>query len=464
MMKKLNIKYTVCTGLMLLLSACNKQLDLKPTQSIETSQALLTAKDVQITLIGAYSNLAALDANGVEHLYSGSVFLMPDLLGTSGQNIIEWTGTYQQLTEMANQSITVTNSYVANTWLTAYNDINQINNVLSALDKVTVQADKDRIEGEAKFLRGMIYFDLVRLYGKAWNDGDPNTNLGVPIVLTPTAQIDASSYVARSTVGQVYTQVLSDLTTAQAKLPASNSFYANKYSAAALLSRVYMQKLDYANAATAANVVISSGAFGLMPTYAAEFPYSTTGPAHADNTSEDIFAVQITSQQGVNALNEFYGGSTYGGRGDAVISPSFPAEFEPGDARGAFFYNDGGSLYSSKFQNQYGNIKILRLAEMYLNRAEANLRSNTTTGDTPLNDVNKIRTRAGLAPLASVTLAQVLTERRHELAFEGGFFLHDAKRTKQSVGALEWNSPKLVFPIPQRETIANPNLKQNTGY
>ena len=459
-MKKIKIKkYTVCAGLMLLLSACNKQLDLTPTQSIETSQALLTAKDVQITLIGAYSRLNA------ESLYGGVIFLMPDLLGTAGQNIIDWTGTYQSLTEMTNQSITVTNGYVSSTWLTAYQDINQINNVLSALDKVTVQADKDRIEGEAKFLRGMIYFDLVRLYGRAWNDGDPNTNLGVPIVLTPTTQIDASSYVARSTVAQVYAQVLSDLTTAQTKLPASNSFYANKYSAAALLSRVYMQKLDYANAATAANLVISSGAFSLMPTYAAEFPYSaSSGPTHADNTSEDVFDVQVTSQQGVNALNEFYGGPTYGGRGDAAVSPSFPTEFEQGDARGAFFYNDGGSLYSSKFQNQYGNIKILRLAEMYLNRAETNLRSNTTIGDAPLNDVNKIRTRAGLMPLASVTLAQVLTERRHELYFEGGFFLHDAKRTMQNVGALEWNSPKLVFPIPQRETIANPSLKQNAGY
>jgi hypothetical protein len=407
-MEKINIKkYSVFAGLILLLSACNKQLDLKPTQSIETSQALLTAKDVQITLIGAYSNLAALDANGVEHTYSGYMFLMPDFLGTSGQGVIDWTGTYQGLTEMTNQSVTVTNTFVTSTWLTAYQDMNQINNVLASLDKVTVAADRDRIEGEARFLRAMIYFDLVRLYSRAWNDGNPNTNLGVPLVLTPTAQINASSYIARSTVGQVYTQILSDLTAAQSKLPASNSFYANKYSASALLSRVYMQKLDYANAATAADLVISSGAYSLTPTYSAEFPYSSTGPAHVDNTTEDIFAIQITSQQGVNALNEFYGGSTYGGRGDAAIAPSFAAEFEPGDARGAFFYNDGGSLYSSKFQNQYGNIKILRLAEMYLNRAEANLRLGAATGDTPLNDVNKIRLRAGLAPLTAVSLTQI---------------------------------------------------------
>jgi len=457
-MKKHNIKYTICAGLMLLLSACNKQLDLKPTQSIATNQALLTAKDVQITLIGAYSNLNA------ETLYGGVVFLLPDLLGTPGQTVIDWTGTYQSLTEMHNQAVTVTNGYVSSTWLSAYQNINQINNVLSALDKVTVAADKDRIEGEAKFLRAMIYFDLVRLYGRAWNDGDPTTNPGVPIVLTPTAQIDASSYVARSTVAQVYAQVIADLTTAETKLPASNSFYASKYSASALLSRVYMQKLDYANAAKEANIVIG-GPFNLTPTYAAEFPYSpSAGPTHADNTVEDIFDVQITSQQGVNAQNEFYGGPTYGGRGDAAVLPSFTAEFETGDARGAFFYNDGGSVYSSKFQNRYANVKVLRLAEMYLNRAEANLRLGTVTGDAPLNDVNKIRTRAGLTALASVSLAQVLTERRHELAFEGGFFLHDAKRTQQSVGTLAWNSPKLVLPIPQRELIANPKLVQNSGY
>ncbi|RYY25171.1 MAG: RagB/SusD family nutrient uptake outer membrane protein, partial [Sphingobacteriaceae bacterium] len=372
-MKKLNIKYTGVALLMLLLSACNKQLDLKPTQSIETSQALLTAKDVQITLVGAYSNLAAV-VNNVEHPYGGLIYLMPDLLATAGQNIIEWTGTYQQLTQMTNQAITVDNSFVANVWLNNYQDINQINNVLAALGNVTVVADQNRIEGEAKFLRAMMYFDMVRLYGRAWNDGDPATNLGVPLVLTPTSSIDASSFVARSTVGQVYAQVISDLTIAEAKLPASNGFYANKYAAAALLARVYLQKLDYANAAKEANTVISSGAFSLTTSYAAEFPFIAGNPVHYDNTTEDIFAVQITSQQGVNEQNEFYGGPSYGGRGDAAITPAYISSFEANDARMAFFYNDGGSLYSSKFANTYGNVKIFRLAEMYLTRAEANLR------------------------------------------------------------------------------------------
>lgn len=461
-MKNLNLKYTVC-ALMLLLSACNKQLDLSPTQSIETSQALLTAKDVQISLIGAYSNLAAV-INNVEYPYGGLIYLMPDLLGTSGQNIIDWTGTYQQLTQMTNQAITVDNSFVANIWLNDYKNINQINNILSALNNVTVVADQNRIEGEAKFLRALTYFDLVRLYGRAWNDGDPATNLGVPIVLTPTTGITDASYVTRSTVSQVYAQVISDLTTAEAKLPASNSFYANSSSASALLARVYLQKQDYANAAKEANVVISGANYSLTPNYADEFPYSLGNPTHYNNTSEDIFAVQITSQQGVNEQNEFYGGPSYGGRGDAAITANFYSSFEAGDVRGSFYYNDGGSLYSSKFQNTYGNVHILRLAEMYLTRAEANLRSGTSVGATPLSDINTVRTRSKVTALTTVSLAQILTERQHELAFEGGFFLHDAKRTQQTVGAMAWNSPKLVFPIPQREIIANSKLVQNSGY
>jgi hypothetical protein len=97
-------------------------------------------------------------------------------------------------------------------------------------------------------------------------------------------------------------------------------------------------------------------------------------------------------------------------------------------------------------------------------RAEANFRLGTSTGATPVEDINVIRARAGLTALTSVTLDQILKERRLELAFEGGFFLHDAKRLKQNVGALPYTSPRLVFPIPLLEINANKNLKQNDGY
>ena len=435
------------------LGACDKKLDISPSDSIEQSEALVTSQDVQSALIGAYNRL------GVTDLYGGSIFLEPDLL--AGQNAIIWAGTYPELTQIYSQAIPANNSFIADQWIAAYQAINQLNNVLASIDKVD-EAQRDRVEGEAKFLRGLMYFDLVRLYGKAWIDGDPNTNLGVPLVLTPTLEIDESSNVSRATVAAVYDQVIADLTAAKELLPATNSFYASSYAASAILSRVYLQKVDYRNAAEEATIVISSGEYELVDNYTDEFPYP--GAVHVDNTSEDIFAFQVTPQQGVNSLNEFYASSDNGGRGEIEIRSGFIDLYEEGDERAATFYDDGGSVRTSKFDNIYGNVKVIRLAELYLTRAEANLRLRTTIGATPLQDINKIRTRAGLEPATSVTLEDVLLQRELELAFEGGFFLFDAKRTGRSIGSIPYNSPSLVFPIPQRELYANPNMEQNPGY
>ena len=454
-----------------MLDACNKALDLNPHQEIKQQNAILTAKDVQITLVGAYNRAAQAD------LYGGGIYLYADLQAT--QTEINWQGTYQGLTQMVSQTIPNDNGFVNNVWADAYQVINQANNVIANLSKVAA-ADAPRTEGEAKFLRGMVYFDLVRMFGRSWNDGDPATNLGVPIVLTPTTVISASSYVTRSTVSQVYQQAIADLTDAENKLPASNSFYANKYSAAAILARLYLQKGDYANAAKEATTVIASGAFSLNANYADEFPYP--GQVHIDNTAEDIFAFQVTNQQGTNYLNTFYASADNSGRGDIIVQDSFVNDFDENDTRASLYNQDsGGVLRCDKFDNVYGNVHIIRLAELYLIRAEANLRisSKSAIGDTPINDVNVIRARAGVylyssgsdpgseggAPTPTgITIDDVLQERVYELAFEGGFFLHDAKRTMQDVTPLKYNSPKLVFPIPLQDLNANPNLVQNPGY
>src|SRR5436305_8245351 len=125
------------------------------------------------------------------------------------------------MTQIFNESIPVDNSFIANTWAAGYRAINDVKNVLGAIAVVDA-GDKDKVQGEAEFIRGSAYFDLVRLFAKAWNDGDPSANLGVPIVLLPTKGIDESSKVKRNTVSQVYTQVINDLTDAEAKLPVTN--------------------------------------------------------------------------------------------------------------------------------------------------------------------------------------------------------------------------------------------------
>jgi hypothetical protein len=458
-MKKLT--YIKILSMAFILGSCNKALDLKPFQSIDQSQALLTSSDVQITLVGAYNKMS----NG--NLYGGNIYLQPDLMAT--QTIIQWSGTFQGLTQMVSQTIPINDVFVDSTWTTGYSVINSVNNVLSALDKVDA-ADKDRVEGEGKFIRGMTYFDLVRMFGRSYNDGDPAANLGVPIVLTPTRAVDASSFVSRATVAQVYQQAISDLTMAESKLPADNSFYADQNSASAILARLYLQKGDYPNAAAEATKVINSGKYQLNANYADEFPYPGRSATHVDNTSEDIFAIQFTAQTttifNFNGLNAEYASSNDAGRGEIAINQSFINEFSANDTRKALFYDDAGSLRTDKFSNVYGNLHVIRLAELYLIRAEANLRISAASaiGDTPANDVNQVRNRAGIAPLAVVTVNDILTERRHELCFEGGFFLHDAKRTQQNVNGLPYNSPKLVWPIPETEMNANPKLVQNPGY
>ncbi len=443
---KNNISAILLTVLVFMIG-CSKPLDVAPTQSIDEKDALKSNSDVQVALVGSYATMGSAD------LYGGRVYVNTELLGNS--NEISWAGTFQGLTQIFNKTIPIDNGFVTNTWLTGYRTINDVNNVLSALGVVNAN-QKNRVEGEAKFIRGTVYFDLVRLFGKAWNDGTPGSNPGVPIILTPTRGITQENSVARSSVMAVYDQVIRDLTDAEAKLPVSNGFFATRNAASAMLARVYLQKGDFANALQAANRVITSNRQSLNSTYAANFPSDPNGPVQISNTREDIFMIQVNATQGVNDFNTFF---SLNGRGDITITNNHLALYEPGDQRKNLFDID----VTTKFDNAYGNVHISRLAEMYLIRAESNFRLVSVVGATPLEDVNRIRNRAGLPSLLVVTLADILKERRLELSFEG-FILHDAKRLQNNVGALPFNSNRLVYPIPDREMRVNNKLVQNPGY
>ncbi|RBQ06241.1 RagB/SusD family nutrient uptake outer membrane protein [Pedobacter miscanthi] len=445
--------------LLMILSSCKKALDINPVDTIEQKNALLTSKDVEGALVGAYSDL------GSRNFFGGRPFLMADFLANT--DAVEWFGTYEELTQTINKSLLKTNVFVDNVWAAGYTAINDANNVIAALDKLE-PTKKNRVEGEAKFIRGAAYFELVRLFGKAYNDGSPTTNLGVPIVLTPTNLISEANYVSRATVTAVYNQAITDLTDAEAKLPATNGFFATKSAAAAMLARLYLQMGNYAAAANAANRVITSGNYHLTSNYLDAFPKMPESGKPAkpgDNTTEDVFAMQVTTLTGFNGFNEFYGSSTFGGRGDAVISQDWiDATYAADDDRINAFYDDD-DIFTAKFGNQYGNVPVIRLAEMYLIRAESNVRLTPAApigGVTPLQDLATVRSRAGLTT-TTATLTDILNERKLEFAFEG-FSLHDAKRTQTNIGSLPWNSTKLIFPIPQREIDANTKLIQNPGY
>lgn len=448
-MKK--IKYIIALfAYLALASSCQKELDLMPNQQLESSVALSSDANVKIVLVGAYRTIR------YSGTYGGCLLRNSELLAGTGE--ISWQGTYNAPREIFNHTIISANGDVTAQWLQSYECINVCNNVLSALAVVN-EDDREMVEGEALFLRSMMYFDLVRFYAQTYEAGVPNTQLGVPLVLTPTTSITPESYVSRNTVDEVYTQVIKDLLRSIAVLPEENGYYATSGAANALLARVYLQKGDFANARDAANRVIESGLYSLNSTYAAAFN-------NEEYTSEDIFSTKFTPADGINQMTEFFSTTEYGGRdGDIEILYGHLSLYQPDDDRLHLFWEGNDGIRSGKWNTMYGLVNLFRLSEMYLVRAECNRRLGTNVGDTPVNDYNRVHTRAGLPPAVAVTVDDITYERRLELADEGPK-IHDMKRLHQSVGSLPYNSPKLVFPIPEREMTSNPGLagQQNEGY
>jgi hypothetical protein len=220
-------------GLLLLfavVTSCDDKLNIEPFQQLDQAKAVSTEKDVLVTLIGAYDGLQSVNA------YGGDMHTLSELTGNTED--IFFTGTFAGLSDAWKAEMAATNGDASNMWTRAYDVINRANNVLSGIDKITSSTSaKDRVEGEALFLRAAMHFEVVRLYAKTWDDGDNNTNAGVPILLQPTKTSSSADFRPRNTVAQVYQQVIDDLTRAELLLPASNSIYANKNSAAALLAR-----------------------------------------------------------------------------------------------------------------------------------------------------------------------------------------------------------------------------------
>jgi len=448
-MKKIN-SIIVILAVLFLASSCEKFLDLKPQQNLDQDKALNSDANVKTVLVGAYRTIR------YSATYGGCLLRNSELSGGTGE--ISWQGTYNGPREIYNHQIIAANGEITSQWLQSYECINICNNVLSALNVVN-EEDRDRVEGEALFLRDLMYFDLVRFYAKAYEPGVTNSQLGVPLVNKPTNGISSENQVGRNTVEEVYTQIITELEHAASVLPDENGYYATKGAANALLARVYLQKGAFDKARDAADKVISSEMYSLTETYAKAFN-------NEEYSSEDIFATKFISADGINQMTEFWSTTEFGGRdGDIEILDGHLNLYDAADQRLALFWVGNDAYRSGKWNTQYGLVNLFRLAEMYLVRAECNQRLNTSVGDTPLNDYNMIHERAGLPAAESVTLDDILLERRLELAHEG-FKLHDVKRLKLNVGTLPYNDPKLVYPIPAREIAANPKLKdqQNEGY
>ena len=459
------------------LSGCKDPLGIAPQQGIDASVALTTPEKVGGAVVGMYAKLDD------PRLYGTDLILVPELIGSD--NYIRWEGTFANYRQIAVRTLNSLNSNAAGIWQRAYEDINQANLVIGALPVVTNKSQKDQYEGEALFIRGDLYFELARLYGQQYQPGGSNSQLAVPITLTANSTVEqATVKLPRSTVEQVYTQAIADLTAAFAKLPADNGTRATKYSAEAILARVYLQQGNYAAARAAADDVISNSGKSLAGSVAAVFANR--------NGSETLFELQQNDQNNAGTSNDglatYFASDGGVGRGDVRILPAFSTQYEDSDARGTdslaasatrklIYLGDGARpahLRSIKYRTYGQNIPIVRLAEMYLIRAEADVRAGNTAD--ALADANRIRTRSGATPLTTLTLNDVLKERQLELAFEGAR-IYDLKRTNAVIApeipatpdnpfvpAVLANNPKLVLPIPQHDINLNELLVQNPTY
>ena len=439
-------KFLTLVALSLAFASCDDRLNLEPFQSISEEQALSTEQNVRAALLGSY------DAIAQDGMWGGDAAIISELSGADGE--VRWVGTFDGFRTIFNHQLIAENGNALDTWSDAYDAINRCNNVITAVDIFKDEDEKKQVEGEALFVRSAAYFELVRLYAQSYNAAGNNNQLGVPLVLTPTRGITDESLVPRATVEQVYTQIVADLEKAKTLLPDDNGTSAGKYTATALLARVYLQMGKYPQAQTNADEVIASGLYTLVSNYA-------DGWNNDDNSSEDIFAVQVSNQDADEATTWiYYSIPEYGGRdGDIEVEQKHLDLYPAGDARAAYFFEGAGAMRSGKWRNQYRNIPVIRLSEMYLISAECAVRAGQSGDDA----FNAIHTRAGNVAKSGVTLEDVLLERRLELAHEG-HKLHDIKRLRGSADGLPFDAPKLVLPIPAREMDANPNLVQNEGY
>lgn len=454
--------------LILTLAGCDSQLDLEPQQSISEDAALSTPDNVETVLVGAY------ELAGDADLYGGNYVYLADLAASAEVGgDLTWTGTFEEPRQVWTKTILVGNGAIAAQWLDSYELVNVANNVLVGSDLFTNEADRNQIRGEALFLRAAAHFELVRAYAQPYSAGDPESLVGVPVITEPTRGVDEESNVPRVSVQAVYDQVIADLRSAKDLLPESNprgarGLFADTYTASAMLSRVYLNQGNYAGARDEANRVIESGAFALDLTddglFNLDGVFENVGSTFSPET---ILGIRFSSQD--NADNDtqlFYGAEENNGRGDININDVHIARYEADDIRADYFFTDSDAVRRTlKWQNQNANTPVIRLGEMYLTRAEGNLREGTSVGESPLDDINTIRTRAGLGELSAVTVDDILKERRLELAFEGQL-LHDLRRTQQDVAGFPFNANRLVYPLPQREvdTNTNPDFTQNPGY
>ncbi len=498
-MQKFQQKIIIASGFLLLgmMCACKKLVTIPdPINTISTGQVFSSEKQANSAMVGIYSKMI----NGSDYLSIGSVGersfaagLSTLLGGMSSDELLNYYGTDRQSFYGVNiNKLTIYNSNTPwEIWYSAYDAIYGANSVIEGIADSKSVTLKDSVRkaltGEAKFVRAFSYFYLVNFFGD------------VPLALT--VDFNKTAHLSRAPQSEVYQQMIQDLKAAVDALPTAyptatgERTRPNKYAALALLARIYLYTGDYNNAAATATTVIDNVADYTLET--------NLDDVFRTNSKEAIwqlqqaltdFTIKDATPEGVvmqpNTLKV--------GMAPYCLTTSLLATFEPGDQRLAKWADStdnslgsgskpGVTYFPAKYKIGKANgtpgmppreyYMALRLAEVYLIRAEAAANGAAGGTATAIADLNIIRNRAGLPALATSlnkeqTLAAVAKERRTELFAEWGHRWFDLKRTRQMhdvLSAIPLKQPwvgdfQALYPLPVPEINTNHFLLQNPGY
>jgi starch-binding outer membrane protein, SusD/RagB family len=438
--------------LSVILVSCSKLIDIEPTDSISVDQAINDRAGVEHAIVGAYNALQLIGS------YGRNQIIAQDLVADN----LDWSGTSPDYSQITNIPIPAENGIVDGIWSANFDGINRVNNILSRIQDISdmTSDEASHFEGEALFLRALFYFNLAGYFG------------GVPIKTEPTSDLDHLDQ-ARDNREAVYNQIVTDLLQSEQKLPSTAiAGRASSFSATALLARTYLTIFQMTgdqsaaqNAIAKATKVIEEGGYSLSPVFSELFGVS------ASNTSEPIFEV-VYDAQNSNRLAQYFFPLSLIGRYEIAPSQEFISSFETGDTvrfNASVAYDSVDLPFANKYTDKLAGtdrVIVLRLAEMYLIRAEAMAYTNGSL-DAIKADINIIRNRAGLDSTAvtdypSLKLA-IEYERRHEFAFEGQRWF-DLVRTGRAVEVLGIDPKYTLFPIPLSEMQTNKLMTQNPGY
>jgi len=470
-----------------------KKLDENPSSIIVASQFYKTASDASSAVNAVYSTLNS-DPAGDFPLYGRQLNLLTE--NASDNQVYSPSNTNPDVRAMGTVTYISSNSRVQKVWQQLYYGINRANIAIDNIPSVQMDTTiRARLVRESKFIRGLLYFNLVRLYG------------AVPLILHNPTTIDPTKLlVGRTPVDSIYLQIVSDLKEATS-LPKSYSGTdlgrATGGAAHTLLAKVYLTRQDWTNALAQLNIVINGGyGYALFTNYYDAFQKATK------NGKEHIFSAQFETNLGAVGSEQYLSLSftsfnTQTWPIDVPADSSVYKLFSATDTRRAVtFYssvynaatgqtvvfNNPYVPYFNKFvdysltplttQAQSGiNYPVLRYADVLLMYAEAQNELNGGPTSDAYTAINQVRARANVPDLTA-DLSQaafrdsLFLERRKEfiqeghrwfdLVRQGGTVLVDALHTNPAKSAA--SSKNTLFPIPLVEIQLNPKLTQNPGY